>query len=100
MGIRNTSKHLGSQPRSSYINLKDKTTGITNDVTHKNIHHSYKTRIYKMSTTQVGLDEKGDKDKAYRLFLASLEACSRHGIKGSLALEVMPKETRFHMPGD
>lgn len=53
-----------------------------------------------MSTTQVGLDEKGDKDKAYRLFLASLEASSRHGIKGSLALEVMPKETRFHMPGD
>lgn len=33
-------------------------------------------------------------------FPAVPEAFSGHGIKGRLVVQVMPKETRFHMSGD
>lgn len=33
-------------------------------------------------------------------FLAVPEAFSGQGIKGRLAVQVMPRETRFHMSGD
>lgn len=62
--------------------------------------HGYKTSSVKWASFRISLDEERDKDEAHRLFLALPEAFSRHGIKGGLVVQEMPRETRFHMSGD
>lgn len=88
------------------MNFKDKIIGPSNEAAPDKMHTSplvgprLQGFISEMSIIQDRARWERDKDQAYRLFLALPEAFSRHGLKGRLVVQVMPRETRFHMSGD